>query len=228
MVVADALSQQADWSTGLEHDNEDVVTLPESLWVRLVDMELQDTVAAGQQEDNLVRDAVAKLSDPSVSPQHWTIETSGPDSSTRLLFYNGRLYIPDSLDLQRRIVLDHHDTPVAGHLGSLATTRSVCTSYWWPGMAAFIMKYVQGCATCQQFKVQTHPQQLALIPIESTMSRLFGQIGIMTDLPSLEGSNSIMVIVNHGLSKGVIHTPCSKTGLTASHTAQLYIDNIYT
>jgi len=68
MVVADALSRRADWSTGLEHDNKGVITLPESLWVRLVDMELQDAVAVGQQEDNLVRDAVAKLSDPSVSP----------------------------------------------------------------------------------------------------------------------------------------------------------------
>jgi len=229
MVVADALSWRADWSTGLEHDNEDVVALPESLWVRLVDMELQDAVAAGQQEDNLVRDAVTKLSDPSVSPQRWNIETSGPDSSTRLLFYNGHLYIPDSLNLQCRIVSDHYDTPVAGHPGSLATTRSVRTSYWWPGMAAFVTKYVQGCATCQQFKVQTHPQRPALIPIESTMSRLFGQVGIdfMTDLPPSEDFDSIMVVVDHGLRKGVILTPCSKTGLTASHTAQLYIDNVY-
>ena len=229
MVVADALSWRADWSTGLEHDNKDVVALPESLWVRLVDTELQDAVAVGQQEDNLVRDAVAKLSDPSVSPQRWTIETSGPDSSTRLLFYNGCLYIPDSLNLWRRIVSDHHDTPVAGHPGSLATTRSVRTSYWWPGMAAFITKYVQGCATCQQFKVQTHPQQPVLVPIDSTTSRLFGQVGInfMTDLPPLEGSDSIMVVVDHGLSKGVILTPCSKTGLTASQTAQLYINNVY-
>ena len=99
MVVADALSRRADWSTGLEHDNEDVVALPESLWIRLVDMELQDAVAAAQKEDTLVWDAVSKLSDPLVSPQCWTIETSRPDSSTRLLFYNGRLYIPDNLDL---------------------------------------------------------------------------------------------------------------------------------
>ena len=49
----------------------------------------------------------------------------------------------------------------------------------------------------------------------------------MTDLPPSEGSDLIMVIVDHGLSKGVILTPCSKTGLTASHTAQLYIDNVY-
>ena len=50
----------------------------------------------------------------------------------------------------------------------------------------------------------------------------------MMDLSESEGFNSIMVIVDHGLSKGVILTPCSKTGLTAPHTAQLYIDNIYT
>ena len=99
MVVTDTLSQRADWSTGLEYDNKDVVTLPESLWIRLVDMELQDAVAAAQKEDNLVQDTVSKLSDLLVSLQHWTIETSGPDSSTHLLFYNGRLYIPDNLDL---------------------------------------------------------------------------------------------------------------------------------
>ena len=36
-----------------------------------------------------------------------------------------------------------------------------------------------------------------------------------------------MVIVDHGLSKGVILTPCSKTGLTAEETSRLYIDNVY-
>ena len=88
-------------------------------------------------------------------------------------------------------------------------------------MAAFVTKYVQGCATCQQFKVQTHPQKPVLIPIESLSSWLFGQVGIdfMTDLPKSEGFDSIMVIVDHGLSKGVILTPCSKTGLTTPHTA---------
>jgi len=49
----------------------------------------------------------------------------------------------------------------------------------------------------------------------------------MTDLPLSKGFDSIMVAVDHGLSKGVILTPCSKTGLTAEHTARLYIDNVY-
>ena len=158
MVVTDVLSQRADWFTGLEHDNELIITLPESLWIRLVDMEMQDAVAAAQKEDNLVWNAVSKLSDLSVFPQCWTI---GPDSSIHLLFYNGHLYILDNLDLRCQIISDHYDSPAAGHLGSLTTCRSVHTSYWWPGLAAFVTKYIQGCATCQQFKIQTHPQKPA-------------------------------------------------------------------
>ena len=67
------------------------------------------------------------------------------------------------------------------------------------------------------------------MPIESLSSRLFGQVGIdfMTDLPKSEGFYSIMVIVDLGLSKGVILTPCSKTGLIAQYTVQLYINNVY-
>ena len=49
----------------------------------------------------------------------------------------------------------------------------------------------------------------------------------VTDLLLSEGFDSIMVAVNHELSKGVILTPCSKTGLTAEHMAQLYINNVY-
>jgi len=50
----------------------------------------------------------------------------------------------------------------------------------------------------------------------------------MTDLPMTEeGHDSIMVVVDHGLSKGIVLTPCTKTGLTAEKTTQLYIDNVY-
>ncbi len=47
------------------------------------------------------------------------------------------------------------------------------------------------------------------------------------DLPPSGGFDSIIVVVDHGLSKGVILTPCLKTGLTAEETSRLYFDNIY-
>ena len=33
MIAADALSRQADWQKGIEHDNEQVVALPETVWI---------------------------------------------------------------------------------------------------------------------------------------------------------------------------------------------------
>ena len=50
----------------------------------------------------------------------------------------------------------------------------------------------------------------------------------MTDLPlSDDGFDSIMVVVDHGLSKGVILIPTNKKGLTAEFTALLFIKHIY-
>jgi len=50
----------------------------------------------------------------------------------------------------------------------------------------------------------------------------------MTDLPPADdGNDSIMVIVDHGLSKGVVLVPTTKIGLTAERTAQLFLDNVY-
>ena len=49
---------------------------------------------------------------------------------------------------------------------------------------------------------------------------------LITDLPLTTGFDSILVVVDHGLSKGVILIPCTKT-LTAEGAAQLLLDNLY-
>ena len=99
MVAADVLSWCADWSKGLEHDNEEVVALPDNLWIRLLDTELRDAVSDAMKTDEVAREAMKRLSSADVSPTTWTIEKPGSDSSTPLLFYNGCLYIPDELEL---------------------------------------------------------------------------------------------------------------------------------
>ena len=69
----------------------------------------------------------------------------------------------------------------------------------------------------------------SLVPINALSSHIFGQVSInfMTDLPEAEGFDSVMVVVDHGLSKGLILTPCNKKGLMAEHLVRLYIDNVY-
>ena len=227
MVVADALSRRADHAKGIEI-KETITALPDNLWIQLLDQELQDAVAKLQTTDTTAQEVTSELSKHILSSDDWTIE-DGPNG-TKILFHKNHMYIPDDITLRRKIVSDHHDTSVTGHPSILGTLRAIRMAYFWPGMQQFVRNYVNGCAVCQQFKVSTHPTKPQLFPIPSGSPRLFGSIGIdfMTDLPlSADGYDSIMVTVDHGSSKGVILTKTSKTGLTAEHTAQLFIDDVY-
>ena len=46
------------------------------------------------------------------------------------------------------------------------------------------------------------------------------------DLPPVDRFDSILVVVDQGLTKGVILTPCKKT-ITAEETGQLLLENLY-
>ena len=58
--------------------------------------------------------------------------------------------------------------------------------YWWPGLRTFVKNYVQGCGTCQQFKIDRTPSKPAYIPTEGAKSsRPFANcsMDLITDLP---------------------------------------------
>ena len=95
-------------------------------------------------------------------------------------------------------------------------------------MATHTRTWVEGCALCQQMKVNTHPNTPALHPIRSNATRPFQQVTLdfITDLPISDGFDSILVTVDHGLMKGVTFTPCNKT-IDALGTADIYISEVY-
>ena len=49
---------------------------------------------------------------------------------------------------------------------------------------------------------------------------------LIMDLPLVDGYDSILVMVDQGLLKGVILVPCNKT-LTSEDTAWLLLENLY-
>lgn len=118
--------------------------------------------------------------------------------------------------------------PHAGHPGRFKTTELVKRDYWWPGMNVTIKKWIEGCAMCQQMKVNTHPTRPGIKPIKSDATRPFQQVtcDFITSLPISNGFDSVMVMVDHGLSKGVIYTPCTKN-IDALATAQIFIDQVW-
>jgi hypothetical protein len=93
----------------------------------------------------------------------------------------------------------------------------------------FAKNYIQGCSICQQFKINRSPSNPAYIAIEGANDmRPFAKcsMNLTTDLPPVEGYNSILVVVDRGLSKGVILCPCAKT-ITWEGTVTLLHDNLF-
>ena len=91
-----------------------------------------------------------------------------------------------------------------------------------------VKQFIDGCSTCQQMKLNAHPSAAPLMPIKSHAHRPFQQITMdfITDLLISNGFDSIFIVVDQGLSKGVILMPCNRT-ITAKETAKLYINNVF-
>ena len=158
--------------------------------------------------------------------EDWKLETI---DSKKILFYKEKNYIPKDSSLQQDLVRSYHDLETAGHPGELETYNLVKEHYWWPGLRSFVKGYVQGCNQCQQFKINRNPSHPASLPTGRVVStRPFAHclMDLITDLPPADGFDLILVVVDQGLSKGIILILCNKT-LTAEDTGQLLQDNLY-
>ena len=139
------------------------------------------------------------------------------------------IYIPKDEELRKDITKMFHDHPTAGHPGELETYNSIRQHYWWPGLRTYIKNYVQGCGICQQFKIDRQPTRPSFLLTEgASTTRPFANCSMdfITDLPPVKGHDAILVIVDQGLTKGIILIPCSKT-ISAEETAQLLLENLY-
>ena len=226
MVQSDALSRRPDHILTEDDDNENVILLPETMFLRQIDLELRNAIIEAMTKDDFPRNTIETLKKGGPPPiksdlKAWEIREE-------LLFFNERCYVPANEELRRNIVKKFHDLPPMAHPGQYKTMEAIRKYYWWPGMYTFIRNYVMGCATCQQNKVNTHPTTPPLMPIRSNAGRPFAIIttDFITDLPISEGYDSLMVVVDHGLTKGVILIPCTKT-IDALGTADAYLDHVY-
>ena len=146
----------------------------------------------------------------------------------RILTYKGCVYVPTNDSLRHAILERCHDHESAGHPGFLKTRQLVATEFWWPGLTSFVWQYVEGCAKCQQNKTNTHPTVPPLSPINSLASRPFQQIfcDLITDLPISSGFDSLLVMVDHGFTKGVILCPTKKS-ITTEGIASLFFHKVF-
>jgi hypothetical protein len=88
---------------------------------------------------------------------------------------------------------------------------------------------MKGCTTCQQNKNLTHKTQAPLYKITVPPDALpFTQIAmdLITGLPKSRSYNSILTIVDHGCSRGVLFLLCQST-IIGPQIAKLYYQHLY-
>ena len=236
MILADTLSRRPDMIPDEDHDNEDIILLPNNLFINLIDTELQRKIANSTDMDIDVANALKSLlgqgpTNLQKDLDDWKIDIF---DEKNILFYQGKNYIPKNYELQKKIVKRYHDPISAGHLGEIETMNAVKEHYWWPRMRSFIKNYVKGCGTCQQFKINRNPSNPSYNPIPGPMTTqpfTNCSMDLITDLPPIKLDNrtiidALMVVVDHGLTKGVIITPCLKT-LTKEGAGEILANQLY-
>ena len=151
MGPADALSRRDDINTS--NDNQSSSILPDPVVINALDLALSQTIAQSSSSDPLVLRVLSALQDGSPlfsrsSTADWTFDNGH-------LYFKGRMYVPPSA----RSSLLHavHSSPTMGHMGIFRTKALLERDYWWPGLSSFVKHFIDGCAVCQQNKVNTHP-----------------------------------------------------------------------
>jgi len=154
----------------------------------------------------------------------WSIDSTG------LVRHSGRLFIPDNAEsIKQEVLLQCHDSKMAGHFGAARTQELIGRSYHWNNFEQSIRSYVRTCAICQRAKAPRHMPygQLASLPIPDNVWEELS-MDFVTGLPPSKCNecvyNAILVIVDR-YSKMALYIPAKKSW-DARDLADAFFQNV--
>ena len=130
-------------------------------------------------------------------------------------------------DIRTRVLMELHDTCMAGHRGIQETYNAVRRRYTWPKLHGDVEKYVQSCDTCQASKKSKMKPGGTLQPLTIPLTHgTHYSMDFLTDLPdaSTQGYNAVMVVVDR-FSKRVWLIPTWKKA-DSQTTAELFFNSV--
>lgn len=142
-----------------------------------------------------------------------------------VLFFKGRVWIPENSALQPLLLAEFHNTPTGGHAGVQRTLARIAGKFFWPGLRRSVHDYVSNCSICQSTKPFNRAPQGLLQPLPIP-GKIWHSISMdfITGLPPSGGKMTIMVVVDR-LSK---HAHFSALGslFTAIQVAEIMVRDL--
>jgi hypothetical protein len=102
MVQSDALSRRANHITEEDTDNKNMILLPNTVFIKVLNTELHNLLAEAIMKDDLVIDALQALKSKGTLPIKLALEDWKFDNG--LLFFRDRCYVPQDDKLQKAII----------------------------------------------------------------------------------------------------------------------------
>ena len=141
------------------------------------------------------------------------------------VYHEGKLYVPNIKELRQDVIKTCHDSITTGHAGKNGTLEPVSHYYWWPCMAGFITKYVEGCDKCQRYQKDLHPKaQIHPHNVPEGPWQLIG-VDLIGPLPMSQGKDMILKMVDHYTKQ--IHLFPVTSQLTVDGVASIYFNHVF-
>ena len=152
--------------------------------------------------------------------------TAGMTFEDGVLYKDKRVFVPNSNELKKKLLREHHDIPLGGHLGIHKTFERLRRRWTWPKLKRSVEEYVRSCEACQRNKPTTQ-KQTGLLQSLPVPERRWQQVTIdfITKLPKTKrGYDAVLVAVDK-LSKMVHYVPTT-TDVDAREVAKLFIREV--
>jgi hypothetical protein len=101
-------------------------------------------IRRGQLEDEKVQEIKRNIKE----------EKSPGFSDEGVLWYKGRICVPNVKELKDKILREAHESDYSIHPGGNKMYHDLKATYWWYGMKRDVAEYVALCDTCQRIKAE--------------------------------------------------------------------------
>ena len=143
-----------------------------------------------------------------------------------VLLFQNRIFVPTDA-LRLRVIRLHHDSPMAGHMGTERTLELLSRNFYWGKMSQWVKRYVTSCEVCARSKKSRHKPhgELNSLPVPDSKWQSV-TMDFVTDLPlsTVNRYDAILVVVDR-LTKMSHYVPCHKN-TTAEQLAKLILTEV--